>query len=209
MKKLILFDLDGTLTDPSEGITKSVVYALKQYGIEEKPENCLKYIGPPLGDALHADYGVPGYEAVLKYREYFEKQGIYENVLYDATVPVLTELKRRGHVLCLATSKPRPMAVKVLEIFHLTDFFDGVYGATLDETHVTKADIIQDALAAYPGLPAIMVGDRKHDIEGAKANGIVSAGIHSGFGEPDELEKAGADYILDSLEGLLEMADLK
>lgn len=209
MKKLILFDLDGTLTDPSEGITKSIVYALKHYGIEEKPENCLKYIGPPLGPALEEDYGVPGAAAVQKFRERFEKKGIYENILFEETIPVLAELKKRGHILCLATSKPQFMAERVLSIFGLTKYFDGVYGATADESKVTKADIIHDALAAHPGLEAFMIGDRKHDIKGAKANGITSIGIHSGFGDPDELEKAGADIVLDNLTGLLSLADLK
>lgn len=196
MNELILFDLDGTLTDSSEGITKSVVYALKQFGIDEKPENCLRFVGPPLGPELHKVYGIDPDKGVLAFREYFEKQGIYENKLYPNTLETLKKLKENGHTLCVATSKPEVMARRVIAHFGLDKYIEKVYGASLDEKKSAKADIIQEALDDHPGMSAVMVGDRMHDIIGAKKCGIFSIGIPSGFGEPDELEKAGADIVL-------------
>jgi phosphoglycolate phosphatase len=200
----ILFDLDGTLTDPEAGITHSVVYALKKYGIEEKPENCRRFIGPPLGPELASVHGVDPKESVLFFREYFEKQGIFENELYVQTVPVLTALKAMGIPLYVATSKPQLYAKQVLDHFDLNQYFDEVAGASLDESLVEKADIIHGLLENKTGT-FLMVGDRKHDIEGAKANGILSAGVLSGFGSEGELKEAGADFILKDLNGVLDL----
>lgn len=199
MADLILFDLDGTLTDPETGITNSVVHALRYYGIEEDPKNCRRFIGPPLGPELQKVYGVDPVESVLHFREYFEDKGIYENVLYPDTIRVLEALKAAGKTLAVATSKPEVFARRVLAHFGIDQYFSAVCGASLDESKVQKPEIIAEALAQFPGRSAIMVGDRKHDIEGAKANGIPSVGLLSGFGSRQELEAAGADHIADSL----------
>ena len=199
MASLILFDLDGTLTDPEEGITNSVVYALKTYGIKETPANCRRFIGPPLGPELQKVYGVDPRESVLRFREYFEERGIFENVIYPDTEAVLQRLKSAGKKLAVATSKPEVFAEKVLEHFGIRKYFDGVFGATLDESRVQKPEIIHEALNAFPGLDAVMVGDRMHDIQGAKASHIPSVGLLSGFGSRQELEEAGADHIVSSL----------
>lgn len=199
MADLILFDLDGTLTDPEEGITNSVVYALKTYGIEETHANCRRFIGPPLGPELQKVYGLDPRESVLRFREYFEDKGIYENKLYPDTIQVLETLKKAGKTLAVATSKPEVSAEIVLKHFGIRQYFDGVFGASLDESKVHKADIIQEALDAFPGQSAIMIGDREHDILGAKAHGLPSIGVLSGFGSRQELEDAGADIIVNSL----------
>ena len=199
MADLILFDLDGTLTDPEEGITNSVVYALKTYGIEETNANCRRFIGPPLGPELQKVYGLDPRESVLRFREYFEVKGIYENKLYPDTIRVLETLKKAGKTLAVATSKPEVSAEIVLKHFGIRQYFDGVFGASLDESKVHKADIIQEALDAFPGQSAIMIGDREHDILGAKAHGLPSIGVLSGFGSRQELEDAGADIIVNSL----------
>ncbi len=199
MADLILFDLDGTLTDPEEGITNSVVYALKPYGIEETNANCRRFIGPPLGPELQKVYGLDPRESVLRFREYFEDKGIYENKLYPDTIQVLETLKKAGKTLAVATSKPEVSAEIVLKHFGIRQYFDGVFGASLDESKVHKADIIQEALDAFPGQSAIMIGDREHDILGAKAHGLPSIGVLSGFGSRQELEDAGADIIVNSL----------
>lgn len=199
MTDLILFDLDGTLTDPEEGITNSVVHALKQYGIQEDPKNCRRFIGPPLGPELQKVYGVDPVDSVLKFREYFEHRGIYENELYPDTVASLERLKAAGKTLAVCTSKPEIYAGQVLEHFGIRKYFDGVFGATLDESRVLKADIIQDALSTLKTKKAVMIGDRLHDVEGAHANGIPAIGLLSGFGSVEELQKAGADHITSNL----------
>ena len=205
MVDLILFDLDGTLTDPEEGITNSVVYALQTYGIQESPSRCRRFIGPPLGPELQAVYGVDPVESVLRFREYFEQKGIYENKLYPDTVSVLKALKEAGKTLVVATSKPQVYAERILDHFDLRQYIDGVFGATLDESKVLKSEIIADALAAFDQRPVVMVGDRLHDIHGAAENGIPSVGLLSGFGSRQELESAGADYIRSSLTDALDL----
>lgn len=205
MADLILFDLDGTLTDPEEGITNSVVHALQTYGIQESPSRCRRFIGPPLGPELQAVYGVDPVESVLRFREYFEQKGIYENKLYPDTVSVLKALREAGKTLVVATSKPLVFAERILNHFGIRQYFDGVFGATLDESKVLKSEIIADALAAFETRPAIMVGDRLHDIQGAAENGIPSVGLLSGFGSRQELESAGVDYIRTSLTDALDL----
>ena len=136
---------------------------------------------------------------MLRFREYFEVKGIYENKLYPDTIQVLETLKKAGKTLAVATSKPEVSAEIVLKHFGIRQYFDGVFGASLDESKVHKADIIQEALDAFPGQSAIMIGDREHDILGAKAHGLPSIGVLSGFGSRQELEDAGADIIVNSL----------
>ncbi len=207
------FDLDGTLTDSSLGITNSVIYALKKYGIEETDRTKLyPFIGPPLTVSFERYYGFSkeqSIEAVGYYREYYREKGIFENRVYDGLVPVLEELKRRGRTLVVATSKPEPFARKIIEHFGLNSYFDYVAGMEMDGGRGTKEDVIRYALDACKVTDkdkVLMVGDREHDVLGAKGAGIDCLGILYGFGTSEELENAGADYIEETVEGILRFA---
>lgn len=202
MYKYILFDLDGTLTDPGLGITNAVMYALKKFNIEVAERSELyKFIGPPLLESFEKFYGLPKEESQLAlqyYREYFKPYGLYENTVYDGIVELLAELKKCGLKLILATSKPEPFAIEILKHFHLDKYFDFIAGATMDEKRVKKADVIAYALESCDisdFSSAIMVGDREHDVLGAKQIGLASIGVLYGYGDLDELKNAGATYI--------------
>lgn len=189
----ILFDLDGTLTDPKLGITKSVAYALKSYGIQvDDLDSLLKFIGPPLQESFVKYYGFSeeqGAEAVEKYREYFKPYGIYENKVYDGVENMLAELVKCGKKVILATSKPTVFANVILEYFHLDKYFTCAVGSELDGSRVKKGEVITEALR-QAGVTdkslAVMIGDREHDILGAKENGIDSIGILYGYGDRAE-----------------------
>ena len=208
----ILFDLDGTLTDPKLGITKSVAYALKSYGIQvDDLDSLLKFIGPPLQESFVKYYGFSeeqGAEAVEKYREYFKPYGIYENKVYDGVENMLTELVKCGKKVILATSKPTVFANVILEYFHLDKYFTCAVGSELDGSRVKKGEVITEALR-QAGVTdkslAVMIGDREHDILGAKENGIDSIGVLYGYGDRAEHEAAGAGMILESVEQLLQL----
>ncbi len=204
------FDLDGTLTDSSLGITNSVIYALRKYGIEETDRTKLyPFIGPPLTVSFERYYGFSKeqcIEAVGYYREYYREKGLFENRVYDGLVPVLEELKRRGMTLVVATSKPEPFARKIIEHFGLNSYFDYVAGMEMDGGRGTKEAVIRYALDACritDKSKVLMVGDREHDVIGAKAAGIDCLGILYGFGSREELLEAGADYIEETAEGIL------
>ena len=204
--KYILFDLDGTLTDPSLGITKSVEYALKKFEIPVGNRGELeKFIGPPLINSFMEFYDFDkekAVKAVAVYREYFSVKGIFENKIYDSIEDTLERLKKMGKIIILATSKPEKFAKQILEFFKIDKYFDFVCGATMDEKLCEKNDIIRYALSKIGNLNenAIMVGDRKFDILGAKENGIDSIGVTYGFGNLEELNFAGADYIISAPE---------
>ena len=206
----ILFDLDGTLTDPAEGITNSVMYALKQYGIEENDRTKLySFIGPPLVDSFMEKYGFSeekAREATVYFREYFREKGIFENVPYDGMTECLAALKQRGRTLILATSKPEVFAKMILERFGFAPYFDYVFGASMDETRTRKDEVIAYALCGA-GIEdpsdCVMVGDRKHDVLGAKANGMDAVGVLFGYGSREELTEAGARYIAETVEDIL------
>lgn len=205
----ILFDLDGTLTNPKEGITKSVEYALHHFGISVPDRDALcQFIGPPLMDSFMEYYGFDQSKAITaieKYRERFREKGIYENVLYDGVPEMLEAFKKRGLRLVLATSKPTVFAVEILNYFKLNQYFDFVSGAQLDGSRDKKGDVIHYALEQMPALRlerVLMAGDRLHDIVGAKENALDCAGVLYGFGNRDELEQAGADYIVPSVGAL-------
>lgn len=211
MYHYILFDLDGTLTDPKEGITNSVAYALKYYGIEENPDKLLCFIGPPLHESFMVYYGFEAdkaMEAVEKYREYFADRGIYENKLFPGTEALLKDLKTEGKKIALATSKPQVFARQILEYFHIERYFDVVVGSNLDGSRTKKSEVIEEVFSRFADLEGqpqdkkkyVMVGDRLHDIEGAKAAGIESIGVTFGYGGKRELEGAEADFIADSFE---------
>ncbi len=209
MVKNILFDLDGTLTDPALGITSSVAYALSKFGIEVADRSSLHpFIGPPLLDAFSEYYGFSSADAeraVAYYREYFSVDGMYQNTVYEGIPEMLAALRESGFRLYVATSKPERFALPILRHFSLFDFFDGVYGATLDPSRASKDKVIAYALAASKLSPdeTVMVGDRRHDIDGARANSLLSVGVLYGYGDRAELTAAGADYIAESIPQLL------
>lgn len=206
----LLFDLDGTLTDPFEGITDSIVYALGKFGIAVKDKRPLAaFIGPPLVQSF-CDYCGFSPDDALKavdyYREYFADKGIFENAVYDGVLPMLEALKAHRYRLYIATSKPEVFAVRIVKHFGMAELFDGVAGATLDTTRNEKADVIAYALRTYAVTAdsALMIGDRKHDILGAKANGLRSMGVLYGYGSEEELRNAGADMIVKSSQEIAE-----
>lgn len=210
--RYILFDLDGTLTDPAEGITNSVKYALSRYGIEvgdNSELNC--FIGPPLTDSFEKYYGFShekAVEAVEVYREYFRPKGIFENKLYDGIPELLSRLKAEGKKLIIATSKPEVFANQIAEYFGFDCWFDLIAGSTLDGSRVKKHDVIENAIERF-GITdrgeCVMIGDRLHDIEGAKASGLMSIGVLWGYGSRDELEECGADRICESTHELFDI----
>lgn len=212
MYETILFDLDGTLTDPGEGITNSVAYALKKYGIEVSDRSELyKFIGPPLVDSFMGYYGFSeekALQAVEYYREYFRDRGIFENRVYEGVEDMLRSLQVSGKRIVLATSKPEEFALRILEHFDLKKYFSVVAGASMDSSRSKKGDVIAYALSMCDGIDkntAIMIGDREHDIIGAKENGLKSIGVLYGYGDEEELKKAGADYIVNQPESIPEL----
>lgn len=208
MYDIILFDLDGTLTDPGLGITNSVAYALKRYGIEaENRESLYSFIGPPLKDSFMKYYGFneeEAMEAIGVYREYFRDKGLYENEVYEGIRELLEKIKASGRKIVLATSKPEEFSVRILEHFDLMKYFDVVAGASMDEKRNKKGDVIKYAMEKgdFTSAGAIMIGDREHDILGAKENGLVSIGVLYGYGSEEELRLAGADYIANSVDDI-------
>ena len=197
----ILFDLDGTLTDPKEGITKSVAYALDYFGIHEEDLNSLvKFIGPPLAVSFPEFYGLTEEQtavAVAKYRERFSDVGWAENRPFQGVDKLLEELKEAGKQLIVATSKPEVYAVKIMEHFGLSRYFDHICGPALDAPKgYGKTQVIRDALRRCGAASAIMVGDRLHDVEGAHEAGLPCVGVLWGYGSRAEHEACGADHIV-------------
>ena len=208
MRKYLLFDLDGTLTDPSLGITNSVMYALRKFGIEETDRTKLyTFIGPPLYDSFREKYGMSHDDAnlaVAYYREYFAPKGLYENTVYDGVRDMLFDLKESGKTLVLATSKPEKFANEILSHFDLLKYFERVYGATMDEKRNKKDEVIAFALddMRIDADDAVMIGDRCYDIEGGRKHGLMSVGVLYGFGDERELTDAGADHIAANIKEL-------
>ena len=208
MYKYIFFDLDGTLTDPKEGVTNCVKYALEQFGIHETDNSKLmKFIGPPLVYSFREYYGFDeekALAAVAKYRERFSTVGIFENRVYNGIEDFLQRLVDAGRVLVLATSKPKIFADRIVVKYRLRPYFKLICGSELDGTRNEKNEVIEYAIEklAIPRDKILMVGDRKHDIIGAKKCGIASCGVRFGYAEPGELEDAGADHIADDLNEL-------
>lgn len=209
MYQYIFFDLDGTLTDPREGITKSVQYALKCMGIEEQDLTKLEpFIGPPLLESFAEYYGFTVEQArqgVDYYREYFSEKGVFQNQLLEGVPKLLTSLKTNGKVICIASSKPEVFVRMILEHFQVDSRFDYICGGSMDESRISKEDVIEELLHRME-LPEeerkkiLMVGDRRHDVEGAAKFGIPCLGLSMGFAAEGELEKAGAVAVADSME---------
>ncbi|MBM7865238.1 HAD hydrolase-like protein [Heliobacterium gestii] len=206
---LILFDLDGTLTDPKEGITKSVQYALAKHGIHvEDRGSLIPFIGPPLLDSFRHFYGFDegqARQAVADYREYFAVTGMYENAVFPGIPALFEDLTAAGKQLAVATSKPTVFAKQILSHFGLDGYFTHIVGSNLDGTRCVKGEVVAAALELFPEVDrrcVIMVGDREHDIIGAKANGIASLAVAYGYGSLEELEAAGADQIAGSIDAI-------
>lgn len=194
--KYVFFDLDGTITDPKEGITKSVAYALAKYGIQiDDLDSLCPFIGPPLLVSFRDFYGFDSeksVEAVEYYREYYRDRGIFECYLYDGIPELLKHLKENGDKVVLATSKPTGFAKQLLEHFDIIQYFDYVSGSTMDGSRVEKVDIIRHALKHFGDIPVediVMIGDRKFDYIGAAELGIKCILVEYGYGELSELEE--------------------
>ncbi len=203
MIKYILFDLDGTLTDPKVGITRCVQYALKKFGIERECEELLEFIGPPLKEHFieYANLSEEdGERAVEYYRERYAPTGIFENRLYDGVLPMLSALKEEGYVLAIATSKPKVFAQKICDEYGMTDYITYLSGSELDGTNTDKAAVIKNAMDYLGALPdnTIMVGDRIYDLDGAETMGIPCIAVTYGYAEKGELEKGNAAAIVSS-----------
>jgi len=206
----ILLDLDGTLTDPFEGICRSIMYALEKAGFPVgKPEDYLKFVGPPLPESLEKYCGAsPEDIPVLMeyYRERYSGPGLFENRLYPGIVDMLDALKKAGAELILATNKPEPYTLRILEHFGLLRYFDFVSGSTLDGQRGNKTEVIAWAVRqrqlAGCLQDCVMIGDRRHDMEGAIANHIPCIGVLYGYGSREELSGAGADRLIETVENL-------
>lgn len=218
MFEYILFDLDGTLTDPKLGITSSVQYALRALGIEEPSLDRLEpFIGPPLADSFRDFYGLNEEQivtAVTKYRERFNDKGIYENEIYPGIAAMLAALKAGGKKLAIASSKPTQFVERILDYFEIRFYFDVIVGSNMDGTRSKKEEVVEEALRqlvppdmtpAQKKAAVAMAGDRRFDIEGAKEHGITSVGVSFGYAPEGELEQAGADFIVDTVDALSEV----
>lgn len=211
MFEYALFDLDGTLTDPALGITNSIMYALDKMGREIPPrESLYSFIGPPLVQSFQSlDMTKDEAENALRiYREYFGVKGLFENKVYDGIPEALDKLSKDGVKLILATSKPEVYAAQILEHFSLDRYFTSICGASMDEKRVDKADVIEytlDKNGVSDKSKVIMIGDRLHDIIGAKKNDLKSVGVLWGYGSREEFHNAGADYIADSIDDMVKI----
>lgn len=209
--KYVLFDLDGTLTDPYEGISKSVQYSLNSFGIEENDENVLKkFIGPPLKESFMRFYGFDeekALKAVEKYRERYITTGVYENALIDGVKETLSILKENGIAIYLATSKPQPLAEIILEHFGITGYFDFIGGADFNHSRDEKWQVIEYVFK-NSGIKdtenALMIGDRMHDIIGAKKTGIKCLCVLCGYGSREEFAEYEADYVVETIPEILD-----
>lgn len=203
--KRILFDLDGTLTDPFLGITRSVAYSLKSFGIEVDDLETLKpFIGPPLDVSFREYYHMDeaqSWKAVEKYREYFSKKGLFENKVYEGMEDFLQSLLNMDMKLYVCTSKPEVFAKEILDHFSLTPYFTGIYGATLDGSLKNKGDVIAHCIKQEQLniQDCMMVGDRQHDIVGAHQNQIPCIGVLYGYGSSEEFQEYHCDYIAKDL----------
>lgn len=213
MYRTVLFDLDGTLTDPGLGITNSIFYALERMGYPLPPRQALyKFIGPPLLKSFQQEYGMTedqAMEAIRLFREYFSQTGILENQVYPGIPAVLAALRRDGAELVLATSKPQDYAERILAHFDLQQYFSHIAGATMDERRVEKHEVIAYAMEIFSVdvSCAVMVGDREHDVMGARRNGLDCIGVLYGYGDAQELKNAGAMALAETPEALLSLLE--
>lgn len=205
----LFFDLDGTLTDPAQGITNSFIHALKYFGIKIPTyETLCTFIGPPLPETFKTQFGFDEQkvaEGVKKYREYFATKGLLENSVYPGIPELLAGLKAAGKKLVVATSKPEEYSVRIIEHFGLAKYFENVCGSLMDESRSKKDEVIAYAIERNhisDKSKILMIGDRKHDILGAKKIGLKSCGVLFGYGSREELEEAEADFISENVSRL-------
>lgn len=213
--KAIFFDLDGTLTDSCTGILNSVAYALKKLGEDVPPRNeLLSFVGPPLIDEFKNKFNFSqekAEKAVGLFREYFRDTGIFENAPYNGIKEVLSELKNSGYTLVIATSKPEEFALRIAERFEFKEYFEFICGSTFDESRNKKHQVLEYAINEVTKIynfsksEMIMIGDRHHDIDGAKINGLDSMGVLYGYGSEEELRLAGAEYIATDVSDITEI----
>ena len=206
----ILFDLDGTLTDPALGITNAIIYARKKWGMDPgKNEDFYPFIGPPMPQSFTDYWGMDPEDArrfLDDYREYFGEIGLFENTPYPGIVPLLAGLKDRGARLYVATTKPTPFSERIVEKFGMAEYFELVSGSCFDGTRGNKADVIAYArdTCHIDMSRAVLIGDRMHDAEGAALCGIPCIGVSYGYGGRAELEAAGCLHVVDSVAELEE-----
>lgn len=210
MYKAILFDLDGTLTESGEGITKSVQYALEKLGKPVPPlEELRVFVGPPLMEQFmkYADLDEDTARLAVKYyRERYSTVGIFENQLYPGVEEMLSELSAKGYCLAVASSKPERFVLQILEHFHLSDYFDEIVGSEMDGRRTSKAEVIEETLARLQlsehREQVVMVGDKEHDVLGARACGLSCVAVSYGYGTREELEQAKPLKVVDSVSGI-------
>jgi len=204
--KAVLFDLDGTLSNSKEGITKCVQYALKHFGIEEPDlEKLAVFIGPPLVDSFMKYYGFSeekAREATAKYRERYTPIGVHETTMYPGTRECLEELKKQGYVIGMASSKPEQYCKVVLEDFGILELFDDVVGATMDGRIDSKEQVLEEVFRRWSHFEKdeiCLIGDTMYDVEGANAHDIPCIAVTYGFGDVEEMRAGGAVAFIDSL----------
>ncbi|MFY1053186.1 HAD family hydrolase [Ectopseudomonas khazarica] len=204
----VLFDLDGTLTDPREGITRSVQFALAKLGIDEPDLAALEhFIGPPLLQCFMASYGLDeatAWQAVNHYRERFKVTGLYENRMFAGVPSLLDALQAQGRTLYIATSKPTVFAEEIARHFGFDRYFKRIYGSELDGTRTNKVELLAHLLESEDLAPgaALMIGDRKHDLIGARSNGVQAVAVGYGFGSREELLGEAPAFHFETLEAL-------
>ncbi len=213
MYQYILFDLDGTLTDPKEGITKSVQYALNKEGYGNPPlEDLMTFIGPPLYESFMFYCNVDeeeGKRLVDVYRERFGTIGLFENQVFEGIEELLAMLKEQGRTLAVATSKPTKYTLMIMDKFGLSKYFDAIVGSNMDGSRTVKAEVIKEVfnqlnIKEDAKAKCLMVGDRKHDIIGATLCGIDSLGVRFGYSVEDELEANHATYVVETVQELID-----
>ena len=204
----VLFDLDGTLTDPREGITRSVQFALAKLGIDEPDLAALEhFIGPPLLQCFMASYRLDeatAWQAVNHYRERFKVTGLYENRMFAGVPSLLDALQAQGRTLYIATSKPTVFAEEIARHFGFDRYFKRIYGSELDGTRTNKVELLAHLLESEDLAPgsALMIGDRKHDLIGARSNGVQAVAVGYGFGSREELLGEAPAFYFETLEAL-------
>ena len=207
--KNILFDLDGTIINPKEGIFNSIKHSLVQLNLPIPSDKEMeKFIGPPLIDSYSKYFNLPQEEAIKAvnfYRDFYIKKGIHQNLLYNHVKEVLQYLSRKNYQLLIATSKPTPFAIEIINHYKLDSFFIDIIGAKLDNTRKDKTEIISFALKAnnLDSNKSIMIGDTIYDIIGAKDNNLTSVGVTYGYGSKKELESINPDYIINDIKELI------
>lgn len=212
--KMVLFDLDGTLIDSAEGITKCTQYALKRYGIDEPNLDKLRiFIGPPLKDTFMKYYGFTaeqGWEATLVYRERYDIKGKFECKLYPKVEECIRGLKNKGYLIGLASSKPEQACREILDYFKIGLLFDDIVGSSLDGTISNKEEVLNEVMRRWSNIPKqemLLVGDTIYDINGANQVGMDSVAVSFGFGNITEMRQSGARAVIDQLDELVDLVD--